>query len=330
MKERINALLAQIAAFKPANIEELEQFRIATIGRKGSVTLLFDEFKSLPPEQKKELGQTINALKNTAIKTHREWVEKLQSQPHGETTSIDITRTSHSVKFGSVHPLTQTLDRIESIFHSIGYEVAQGPELEDDYHVFTALNFPPEHPARDMQDTFFISRNPDILLRTHTSSVQIRVMQSSTPPIRVICPGRVFRNEDISKRAHCQFHQVEALYIEKNVSFADLKQTLNYFAKQMFGQDVKTRFRPSYFPFTEPSAEIDIQFQSGPLAGKWLEVSGSGQVHPQVVRNMGLDPERFIGFAFGSGIDRLAMLRYGVSDLRLFFEGDVRFLKQFI
>ena len=336
MKERINALLAQIAAFKPANIEELEQFRIATIGLKGSVTLLFDEFKSLPPEQKKELGQTINALKNTAIKTHREWVEKLQSQPHGEDTSIDITRTSHSVKFGSVHPLTQTLDRIESIFHSIGYEVAQGPELEDDYHVFTALNFPPEHPARDMQDTFFISRNPDILLRTHTSSVQIRVMQSSTPPIRVICPGRVFRNEDISKRAHCQFHQVEALYIDKNVSFADLKQTLNYFAKQMFGQDVKTRFRPSYFPFTEPSTEVDISCEichgEGCSVCKgtgWLEILGAGMVDPNVLAQCGIDPNVYSGFALGMGVERIAMLRYHVSDIRYFFENDVRFLEQF-
>lgn len=337
MEQQIEALLAQIADFKPANTEELEQFRIATLGRKGSITLLFDQFKTLPPDQKKSLGQRINALKKQATETHQAWAKKLQQS--GETTSKtrkDCTRTAHSVAFGTVHPITQTLDIIENIFHSIGFEVARGPELEDDYHVFTALNFPPEHPARDMQDTFFITQEPDILLRTHTSSVQIRVMENSKPPIRVICPGRVFRNEVISKRAHCQFHQVEALYIDKNVSFADLKQTLNYFAKEMFGQEVKTRFRPSFFPFTEPSTEVDVSCNlchgHGCAVCKntgWLEILGAGMVDPNVLANCGIDPNVYSGFALGMGVERVAMLRYGINDLRYFFENDVRFLEQF-
>lgn len=336
MEEKIKTLLAQIKAFKPANTDELEKFRIATIGRKGSVTLLFDEFKTLPEEQKKALGQKINALKNEASRAHKAWAEIFQNRNAKASATHDYTRTAHSVGFGSVHPITQTIELIENIFHSIGFEVAQGPELEDDYHVFTALNFPPEHPARDMQDTFFITRSPDVLLRTHTSSVQVRVMENSTPPIRVICPGRVFRNEVISKRAHCQFHQVEALYIDKNVSFADLKQTLNYFAKQMFGQNVKTRFRPSYFPFTEPSTEVDVSCNL--CHGKgcpvckgtgWLEILGAGMVDPNVLANCGLDPATYTGFALGMGVERVAMLRYGINDLRLFFENDTRFLEQF-
>lgn len=336
MEEKINALLAQIAAFKPTSKEELEQFRIATIGRKGSVTQLFDEFKTLPPEQKKALGQKINALKNEAVKTHKEWAERLQQENGPDNSIKDCTRTAHAVDFGTVHPITQTLDIIENIFHSMGFEVAQGPELEDDYHVFTSLNFPPEHPARDMQDTFFITRNPDVLLRTHTSSVQIRVMENSKPPIRVVCPGRVFRNEVISKRAHCQFHQVEALYVDKDVSFADLKQTLSYFAKQMFGDEVKTRFRPSYFPFTEPSTEVDVSCNlchgEGCSVCKgtgWLEILGAGMVHPNVLSNCGIDPKIYSGYALGMGVERIAMLRYQINDLRLFFENDVRFLEQF-
>lgn len=336
MEEKINALLAQIAAFKPTSKEELEQFRIATIGRKGSVTQLFDEFKTLPPEQKKALGQKINALKNEAVKTHKEWAERLQQGNCTDNSTKDCTRTAHAVDFGTVHPITQTLDIIENIFHSMGFEVAQGPELEDDYHVFTSLNFPPEHPARDMQDTFFITRNPDVLLRTHTSSVQIRVMENSKPPIRVVCPGRVFRNEVISKRAHCQFHQVEALYVDKDVSFADLKQTLSYFAKQMFGDEVKTRFRPSYFPFTEPSTEVDVSCNlchgEGCSVCKgtgWLEILGAGMVHPNVLSNCGIDPKIYSGYALGMGVERIAMLRYQINDLRLFFENDVRFLEQF-
>lgn len=336
MEEKINALLAQIAAFKPTSKEELEQFRIATIGRKGSVTQLFDEFKTLPPEQKKALGQKINALKNEAVKTHKEWTERLQQGDGPDNSTKDCTRTAHAVDFGTGHPISQTLDIIENIFHSMGFEVAQGPELEDDYHVFTSLNFPPEHPARDMQDTFFISRNPDVLLRTHTSSVQIRVMENSKPPIRVVCPGRVFRNEVISKRAHCQFHQVEALYVDKDVSFADLKQTLSYFAKQMFGDEVKTRFRPSYFPFTEPSTEVDVSCNlchgEGCSVCKgtgWLEILGAGMVHPNVLSNCGIDPKIYSGYALGMGVERIAMLRYQINDLRLFFENDVRFLEQF-
>lgn len=336
MEEKINALLAQIAAFKPTSKEELEQFRIATIGRKGSVTQLFDEFKTLPPEQKKALGQKINALKNEAVKTHKEWAERLQQENGPDNSTKDCTRTAHAVDFGTVHPISQTLDIIENIFHSMGFEVAQGPELEDDYHVFTSLNFPPEHPARDMQDTFFISQNPDVLLRTHTSSVQIRVMENSKPPIRVVCPGRVFRNEVISKRAHCQFHQVEALYVDKDVSFADLKQTLSYFAKQMFGDEVKTRFRPSYFPFTEPSTEVDVSCNlchgEGCSVCKgtgWLEILGAGMVHPNVLSNCGIDPKIYSGYALGMGVERIAMLRYQINDLRLFFENDVRFLEQF-
>ena len=220
-------------------------------------------------------------------------------------------------------------DEIVAIFRRLGFAVAQGPEIEDDWHVFSSLNFAADHPARDMQDTFFIQRNPDVLLRTHTSSVQTRVMEHTEPPIRILCPGRVYRNEAISARAHCFFHQVEGLYIDKGISFADLKQTLLYFAREMFGPETKIRLRPSYFPFTEPSVEVDMMFTSGPRKGRWLEISGAGEVHPNVVRNYGLDPEKYIGFAFGSGLERLTMLRYGIDDLRLFFEGDLRFLKQF-
>ena len=270
----------------------------------------------------------VNLLKSAAEEKVKNIQETLETTEESKGIYGDLTRTAEPVSIGSRHPISLVKNQIIDVFSNIGFNVSEEPEIEDDWHNFTALNLPEYHPARDMQDTFFIQTNPDVLLRTHTSSVQVRYMENNKPPIRTISPGRVFRNEAVSSRSHCIFHQVEGLYIDKDVSFADLKQTLLYFTKEMFGKS-KIRLRPSYFPFTEPSAEIDIAFSTGPLAGRWLEVAGSGQVHPEVIKNMGLDPERFIGFAFGSGIDRLAMLRYGVNDLRQFFDNDVRFLKQF-
>ena len=336
MIDKINDLLRRVEAFKPKVDSEIEEFRIRMLGRKGEMNDLFEEFKKVAPEMKKELGQKINALKN---RINEKIAEMKAAAENAETTAqsqIDMTRPGSNDPIGSRHPISLVKNQIVEIFSRLGYTVAEGPEIEDDWHVFSALNFPPEHPARDMQDTFFITKNPDILLRTHTSSIQVRTMEHQKPPIRVICPGRVFRNEAISYRAHCIFHQVEGLYIDENVSFADLKQSILYFAKEMFGEKARIRMRPSYFPFTEPSAEVDVSCNL--CGGKgcnvckhtgWLEIMGCGMVDPNVLEASGIDSKKYSGFAFGMGVERISMLKYGVKDLRLYFENDVRFLSQF-
>ena len=335
MIEKIETLQKEIREFVASTMDEVEQFRIDYLGKKGYLNGLFQEFKTVPNDQKKEVGQLINDLKRSAM----ERIESLRSTlSTGETKGgiPDMTVPGKNLPMGSRHPISIVRNQILDIFGRLGYTVSEGPEIEDDWHVFSALNFPPEHPARDMQDTFFIEKDPDVLLRTHTSSVQVRVMEQSEPPIRTVSPGRVFRNEAISARAHCIFHQVEGLYIDKDVSFADLKQTLFYFAQEMFGEDTDIRFRPSFFPFTEPSAEMDISCKI--CGGKgcnvckytgWLEILGCGMVDPNVLKYSNIDPEKYTGFAFGMGIERIAMLRYEVKDLRLYFENDIRFLKQF-
>lgn len=336
MIDKINDLLRRVEAFKPKVDNEIEEFRIRMLGRKGELNDLFEEFKKVAPEMKKELGQKINALKT---RINEKIAEMKAAAENAETTAqsqIDMTRPGSNDPIGSRHPISLVKNQIVEIFSRLGYTVAEGPEIEDDWHVFSALNFPPEHPARDMQDTFFITKNPDILLRTHTSSIQVRTMERQKPPIRVICPGRVFRNEAISYRAHCIFHQVEGLYIDENVSFADLKQSILYFAKEMFGEKARIRMRPSYFPFTEPSAEVDVSCNL--CGGKgcnvckhtgWLEIMGCGMVDPNVLEASGIDSKKYSGFAFGMGVERISMLKYGVKDLRLYFENDVRFLNQF-
>ena len=336
MIDTINDLLRRVEAFKPKVDSEIEEFRIRMLGRKGEMNDLFEEFKKVAPEMKKELGQKINALKT---RINEKIAEMKAAAENTETTAqsqIDMTRPGSNDPIGSRHPISLVKNQIVEIFSRLGYTVAEGPEIEDDWHVFSALNFPPEHPARDMQDTFFITKNPDILLRTHTSSIQVRTMEHQKPPIRVICPGRVFRNEAISYRAHCIFHQVEGLYIDENVSFADLKQSILYFAKEMFGEKARIRMRPSYFPFTEPSAEVDVSCNL--CGGKgcnvckhtgWLEIMGCGMVDPNVLEASGIDSKKYSGFAFGMGVERISMLKYGVKDLRLYFENDVRFLSQF-
>jgi len=335
MEEKIQTLLAEVSAFTTQSKEALEQFRLKYISKKGAIPSLFEELKKVSVEEKKKLGKVLNELKQLAEGKF----SALQEQLENSTTNgqqIDLTLPVIPNKVGNLHPLTLTRNRIIEIFERLGFNVADGPEIEDDWHNFSALNFPPNHPAREMQDTFFIEKNPDILLRTHTSNVQIRMMQNQKPPMRAIMPGRVYRNEAISARAHCFFHQVEGLYIDRNVGFADLKQTLYHFAKEMFGKDIKIRFRPSFFPFTEPSAEIDISCLICKGNGcnickhsGWVEIAGSGMVHPNVLKNCGIDPEEFTGFAFGMGIERVTMLRYQVNDLRLYSENDIRFLKQF-
>lgn len=336
MLEQVENYRKEIELLQPGTAEEVETYRIKYLSRKGIIPQLFDDLKALPAEKKKEAGKPLNELKQLAEGKLKEWNELLDSKPKGLEESIDLTLPPVLDKLGSQHPLNLTRDRIIEIFERLGFNVADGPEIEDDWHNFSALNFPENHPAREMQDTFFISKNPDVMLRTHTSNVQIRLMENQEPPIRAIIPGRVYRNEAISARAHCFFHQVEGLYVDQNVSFADLKQTLYHFAKEMFGKDTKIRLRPSFFPFTEPSAEIDVScficHGKGCNICKysgWVEIAGSGMVHPNVLRNCGVDPEEFTGFAFGMGIDRVTMLRYGINDLRLFSENDVRFLKQF-
>ena len=313
----------------------MEQFRIKYLSKKGVIAELFNSFRSLPAEEKKEVGRRLNQLKQLIT----EKVETLTAEirePESGRGEVDLTLPGAPVQLGARHPISIVRKEIISIFERLGYTISEGPEIEDDWHVFSALNFPPEHPARDMQDTFFIRKEPDVLLRTHTSSVQVRVMEREQPPIRTISPGRVFRNEAISARAHCIFHQVEGLYIDENVSFADLKQTLLYFAREMFGRQVEIRLRPSYFPFTEPSAEMDISCQI--CGGKgcnvckytgWLEILGCGMVDPNVLEFCHIDSEKYTGFAFGMGIERVAMLKYQVRDLRLYFENDIRFLEQF-
>ena len=337
MIEKINELLRQVEEFKPKAAGELEEFRIRILGKKGELNALMEEFKTVAPEFKRELGQQLNRLKNAATERIASLRAELQHAAEEQTSSSgDLTRPGSAEHLGSRHPITLVRNQIVEVFSRLGYTVADGPEIEDDWHVFSALNFPPEHPARDMQDTFFITKNPDILLRTHTSSIQVRTMEHQRPPIRVICPGRVFRNEAISYRAHCIFHQIEGLYIDEGVSFADMKQSLLYFAKEIFGEQTVIRMRPSYFPFTEPSAEVDVSCNL--CGGKgcavckgtgWLEIMGCGMVDPNVLKANDIDPEKYSGFAFGMGVERIAMLKYGVKDLRLYFENDVRFLHQF-
>lgn len=337
MTDRINELLTRIEEFKPATAAEVEAFRIKLLGKKGEIGALMEEFKSVAPELKRELGQKLNHLKTTAAARIEALRQAIGEKEQAASSHIDdMTRPGTAERIGSRHPISIVKNQIVEIFSRLGYTVADGPEIEDDWHVFSALNFPPEHPARDMQDTFFIEKNPDIVLRTHTSSIQVRTMEHQKPPIRVICPGRVFRNEAISYRAHCIFHQIEGLYIDRNVSFADLKQSILYFAKELFGEQTRIRMRPSYFPFTEPSAEVDVSCSicggkgCGVCKGTgWLEIMGCGMVDPNVLEANGIDHTQYSGFAFGMGIERIAMLKYGVGDLRLYFENDVRFLNQF-
>lgn len=338
MIDRINALRAEIESLTASTPEAAEQLRIKYLSKKGAVSLLMNDFRTVPAESKREVGQLINSLKNLAT----EKINALKADAEAsvaitETAGIDLTRTATRIPAGTRHPLSLVRNEILDIFGRMGFTVAEGPEIEDDWHVFSSLNFPPDHPARDMQDTFFISRNPvDVLLRTHTSSVQTRVMEKTQPPIRIVCPGRVYRNEAISARAHCFFHQVEGLYIDRNVSFADLKQALLYFARQMFGPETKIRLRPSYFPFTEPSAEMDISCDL--CGGKgcsfckgtgWVEILGCGMVDPNVLEACGIDSSQFTGYAFGMGVERITNLKYRVKDLRMFSENDVRFLREF-
>ena len=334
MKDQINTLMGEVANAALTTPESVEAFRIAYLGRKGKMKDLMAAFKEVPGDQKRELGPMLNALKQAVENKVREAQQTTVAQP--EATGEDATRPSGGLPLGTHHPLQVVRREIVQIFENMGFAVAEGPEIEDDWHVFSGLNFPPEHPARDMQDTFFVERDPDILLRTHTSSVQVREMERRDPPMRLIMPGRVFRNEAISARAHCMFHQIEGLYIDKGVSFADLKQTLLHFARCFFGPETKIRLRPSYFPFTEPSAEVDVYWGLETEVDKritkgtgWLEILGCGMVDPNVLEASGIDPNEYSGFAFGMGIERITMLRYQIGDLRHFFENDRRFLDQF-
>ncbi len=334
--QQIEAYKSEMAAFEATTPDAVEAFRIKYLGTKGLVKSVLGEMKNVPPDQRKEFGQVLNEFKAFAEARY----EALQgaAAPVGAAASsgIDWSLPADPTEVGTRHPLSIVRGQMVSIFRRLGFAVAEGPEIEDDWHNFGAMNLPEDHPARDMQDTFYIQQNPDWLLRTHTSSVQARVMETQKPPIRVICPGRVYRNETISARAHCFFHQVEGLYIDENVSFADLQQTLYFFVQEMFGKDVKVRFRPSYFPFTEPSAEMDISCQI--CSGKgcnickhtgWVEILGSGMVHPKVLENFGIDSTKYTGFAFGMGVERITQLKYQVNDLRLYSQNDMRFLKQF-
>jgi len=342
MLQKITNLLSEVSSFSVKNAAELELFRLKYLSKKGLLSDLFEDFKNVPSTEKKEIGQKLNLLKQNALEKYNSLKNELLTLEE-KVDSFDLTRPAFPYSIGSRHPISIVRNELIDIFTRIGFIVSEGPEIEDDDHVFTKLNFAPEHPARDMQDTFYISRissedsSPDdILLRTHTSSVQVRVMQNQKPPIRTISPGRVFRNEAISARAHCIFHQVEGLYIDENVSFADLRQTLLFFAREMFGKETEIRLRPSYFPFTEPSAEMDVSCKI--CGGKgcnvckhtgWLEILGCGMVHPNVLQACNIDSKKYTGFAFGMGIERAAMLKYGVNDLRLYFENDLRFLDQF-
>lgn len=335
MLDKINALRQEIDALKASSAAEVEELRIKYLSKKGEVSLLFNDFRNVAAEQKRVIGQALNELKNQATEKINALRDSLSSTDSVDS-DLDLTRTESPIALGSRHPLSLVREEIIDIFRRLGFTVAEGPEVEDDWHVFSSLNFAADHPARDMQDTFFIQRNPDVLLRTHTSSVQSRVMEHTQPPIRIICPGRVYRNEAISARAHCFFHQVEALYVDENVSFADLRQTLLYFAQEMFGPDTKIRLRPSYFPFTEPSAEMDISCDL--CGGKgcsfckhtgWVEILGCGMVDPNVLESCGIDSKKYKGFALGMGIERITNLKYRVKDLRMFSENDVRFLEEF-
>ncbi|OFY42375.1 MAG: phenylalanine--tRNA ligase subunit alpha [Bacteroidetes bacterium GWF2_40_14] len=337
MRDKIEQLLAEVEQLAARKEQELEEIRVRLLGKKGSITQLFDEFRDVLPEQKREIGQVLNKLKVAAAAKIEELKAVIENSMEPADSQYDLTKPGDKMELGARHPISVTRAEIISIFNKLGYAIAEGPEIEDDWHVFGALNFPPEHPARDMQDTFFITtgENP-ILLRTHTSSVQVRAMEKMKLPIRVICPGRVFRNEAISARAHCIFHQVEGLYIDKKVSFADLKQAVLLFAREMFGENTEIRLRPSYFPFTEPSAEVDVSCNI--CKGKgcnickgtgWLEIMGCGMVDPAVLEASGIDSKEYSGFAFGMGVERIAMLKWQVKDLRLYFENDVRFLQEF-
>ncbi|WP_313112776.1 phenylalanine--tRNA ligase subunit alpha [Aequorivita sediminis] len=335
MIETVKKHIAEVQAFSSTNKEEIESFRIKYLGKKGFLNEFFAEFKNVPNEQKKEYGQIINTLKNTAQEKIDALKQALEDSSEAKGVYGDLSRPGEAIPLGSRHPISIVKNKIIDIFLRIGFNVSEGPEIEDDWHNFTALNLPEYHPARDMQDTFFIQTNPDVLLRTHTSSVQVRYMEDNKPPIRTISPGRVYRNEAISSRSHCFFHQVEGLYVDKSVSFADLKQTLQYFTTEMFGKS-KIRLRPSYFPFTEPSAEVDVYWGLETEADHritkgtgWLEIGGCGMVDPNVLKNCGVDPEEYSGFAFGVGVDRIAMLLHQIPDIRMFSENDVRFLEQF-
>lgn len=335
MIDKIKSLLQEVENIKAANSEELEALRIKYLSKKGEISSLMNDFRNVANDQKREVGMLLNELKDKALERINELKERFENESSGDS-QIDLTRTSYPVSLGTRHPLAIVKKEICDIFGRLGFSIAEGPEIEDDWHVFTSLNFAEDHPARDMQDTFFIQHAPDILLRTHTSSVQTRVMERQQPPIRIICPGRVYRNEAISYRAHCFFHQIEALYVDKNVSFADLKQTLLFMAKELFGPETKIRLRPSYFPFTEPSAEMDISCNL--CGGKgcafckhtgWVEILGCGMVDPNVLENCGIDSKIYSGYALGMGIERITNLKYQVKDLRMFSENDIRFLKQF-
>ena len=335
MTEKIQALKEQIEAMTATNAAELEALRIKYLSKKGEITALFSDFRNVPNEQKREIGQKLNELKTLATDKINALKQAFEDSAM-ENVDIDLTRTAAPQEIGTRHPISLVRKEIIDIFSRLGFTIAEGPEVEDDWHVFSSLNFADDHPARDMQDTFFIQRSPDVLLRTHTSSVQSRVMEHAQPPIRIICPGRVYRNEAISARAHCFFHQVEALYVDKNVTFADLKQVLLYFAQEMFGPETKIRLRPSYFPFTEPSAEMDISCDL--CGGKgcafckgtgWVEILGCGMVDPNVLEACGIDSKVYTGFALGMGIERITNLKYRVKDLRMFSENDVRFLEEF-
>lgn len=335
MINKIKALSAEIESIIANNADEIETIRIKYLSKKGEISQLMADFRNVAAEEKKIVGQLLNELKDKA-QTKINSLKEQHAQTDNIEEGIDLTRTSYPDEIGTRHPLSIVKNEIIDIFSRLGFSIAEGPEVEDDWHVFGALNFADDHPARDMQDTFFIQSNPDILLRTHTSSVQARVMEKTQPPIRIICPGRVYRNEAISYRAHCFFHQVEALYVDKNVSFADLKQALLYFAKEMFGADTKIRLRPSYFPFTEPSAEMDISCNI--CGGKgcpfckntgWVEILGCGMVDPNVLESCGIDSKIYSGYAVGMGVERITNLKYRVKDLRMFSENDKRFLEQF-
>ena len=334
MLETVERLLKDVELFTPKSKEDIEKFRLKFLGKKGKLKQLFDSFKKIPDENKKDFGRAINTLKKCVQEKIDNFKSEIESS--SEKKLVDLTRPVDLSNLGSRHPISIVKNQILTIFKQIGFTISEGPEVEDDWHNFSALNLPKEHPARDMQDTFFIQKNPDTLLRTHTSSVQVRHMENNSPPIRTISPGRVYRNEAVSARAHCIFHQVEGLYVDKGVSFADLKQALLYFAKEMFGENAQIRLRPSYFPFTEPSAEVDVSCnicnKKGCAVCKntgYLEILGCGMVDPNVLDNCGINSKKYSGFAFGMGIERIAMLKYGVKDLRLFFENDIRFLKQF-
>lgn len=335
MLEKIQNMLAEVEALTANSAEEIEALRIKYLSKKGCIPALMADFRNVPAEQKKEVGIKINELKTRATDKINE-LKEAYAVADTDSGSIDITRTAYPVGLGTRHPLTIVKNEIIDIFSRLGFSLAEGPEVEDDWHVFSSMNFAEDHPARDMQDTFFVEAHPDIILRTHTSSVQSRIMERQQPPLRVLCPGRVYRNEAISARAHCFFHQVEGLYVDKDVSFTDLKQVLLLFAKEMFGEDTQIRLRPSYFPFTEPSAEMDVSCTlckgkgcSMCKGSGWLEILGCGMVHPNVLELNGIDSTKYKGYAFGMGIERIANLKYQVKDLRLFSENDVRFLKEF-